>query len=128
MGFFQQSERLNIATGVATFTLKNNVALDNLTIWVVGQQPTTDITVQPQINGVNFGSSTTVTNAAGKARSIVFVANNATDGRRIIPANKGPAQQPLSPQTAPSPFVFTLNITSATDEPIDVYAVGEELS
>jgi hypothetical protein len=130
VGFFLQEEAVQITGGSGRFTLKSNVSLDNLTIWVVGLAPdTNDVTAQPQINGVNFGGSTVVAAAAGRARSVVFLANNPTDGRRIIPPNRGPGKKPLTPVSAQvSPFEFSVLLTSLTDQRVDVYAVAEELS
>ncbi len=129
MGFFLQEERVQIDSGSGRFTLKNNVALDNLTIWVVGHTPAADITAQPQVNGDNFGGSATVTAAGGRARDVVFTANNPTDGRRLIPPNRGIGKKPLTPVSGQvSSFEFSLLLTSASDQPVDVYAVAEELS
>jgi hypothetical protein len=129
VGFFLQEEKVQIVAGTGRFTLKNNVALDNLTIWVVGREPAADITAQPQVNEDNFGGSATVTAAGGRARDVVFTANNPTDGRRLIPVNRGLGKKPLSPAGAQvSDFVFSLLLTSASDQDVDVYAVAEELS
>jgi hypothetical protein len=130
VGFFLQEEKVQIQAGTGLFTLKSNVALDNLTIWIVGlAAPVANITAQPQINGDSFGASSSILAASGPPRDIVFLANNPTDGRRLIPPNRGPGKKPLTSGGAQvSPFEFSVLLSSASDQPVDVYATANELS
>lgn len=112
---WRQIERLTVPAGDdATFTLKGfPLALAGLTVWAVsGSRTLTDMTFQPQINGVTYGASTNI--AAAVAAEVVYGGGLDTD---VVPET-GPATV--------DPFIFTVLLSNAggSDEDVTIVAVG----
>lgn len=120
MPYFQDSKKIVIPGGqTATYTLPVTAPLDNLTVWVVGVQPTNGITAQPKLNGTNLGGSTVFPNTA-RIAGTVFLANDPAVGRRIIPMNKSPDVHE---------FKVTVDFTAgAAAEEVTVYAAANQLT
>lgn len=119
---FRQIEQVVAAqNGNATFTLRNiPLALNGLTIWAVsGGKVITDLTFQPQINGIDFGGSVQV--AAGVAANVVYSGGVDED---ILPEDAGNGAAGIDP------FVFTVDVldagndANASTRTVTIYAVG----
>ena len=125
MTFFQDAKTLTIpALGSVDYELPALAPLDNLTVWAIGPQPTNAITAQATIgdgpvNTVAFGGAVVIPNS-GAVNEIVFLGNDPTDGRRLIPQNTGPSLR--------RPFTFKVNFAAgAVEERVTVYATANEL-
>ena len=118
---FRQVERVIATSGsTGTFTLRNlPLALNGLTIWAVsGGRVLTDLTLQPQVNGVNFGGSVNFT--AAVAAGVIYSGGVDED---ILPRNE------VNATTGLDPFVFTVLVTDAGaglvgTRTVTLYAVG----
>lgn len=93
MGYWSQSEKITVPNGgTATFTLKYSSPLERLTIWAVsGNRTLTNMTVQPQLNGVNFGGPT---NIVGAVAADLVLSNGGSSRENVlfptVPAAKVP--------------------------------------
>jgi hypothetical protein len=107
MAYWQQQEKIDVpGSGSATFTLKSNAPLERLTIWAVsGDRVLVSMTFQPQINGENFGSASSVVGA--KAADVIYASGGAAAEDLMVPF--------VHPDKVPRDldrFVFSVKITN----------------
>lgn len=120
---WSQAERFTVAGtgGTATFTLNYNGILSNLTIWAVSGANLTNMSAQPQVNGVNLGSA--VSFVAAEAASVVYSSGGGTAENELLPLS---APAPDATSAVPHTFTFSVLLTNShtAAEDVTLYAVG----
>ncbi len=109
---WQYTKQSSVPTGggnAVSVPLPTHPVLQSLTVWVVSQTALTNMTAQPRINGVSYGSPTAIVGA--KAADLVFDAADL-----LIPAN----------ETSVDPFVFDVLLTNTggSTQSVSLYFVG----
>lgn len=104
--------------GSVRVPLPTNLALEQFTVWATsGDRTLTAMTVQPQMNEANFGSSTVFT--AAKAAVAVYISNSTRDQMLIpkIPASQADAVDRLD-------FSILLSNAHTSPESVTIIFVG----
>lgn len=122
--YWQNQERMTVAAAASsTFSVSYPWGASRLTIWAVAPANVT-MTLQPQINGINFGPATTV--AAAPLADLVFSSGGSATEDVMLPVALVSTKMaaPTASYANPHPFNFTVLVsnTGAAEADLTLYA------
>jgi len=122
--YWQAQERMTVPGNQSTtFSIAYPWGCSRMTVWAIAPLNLT-ITLQPQINGINFGSATTVTGAP--LADLVFSSGGSSAEDIMMPAllKSATLAAPGSPRRDVHPFNFTVLVTNGAvaDADLTLYA------
>lgn len=124
MGYWQSAKQVTVPNGQSVSVVMPASDIRNrMTVWAIsGARPLTNMTFQPQINGQNYGSSSTVSSAV--AAKVIFSSGGAASENNLLPFTPPNAVAQLSANL--DPFAFSVLVTNngSVPEIVTLYAVA----